>query len=106
MNKIAFMEKRCLRIVYAEPSKYATNVPTYYQKLYWRFANKTVHEWVTNKRMKALFVHSCNIRGRFAIPHKVYDNVISSSNAAFRWYYRISPGGLIKGFHRLVPKSL
>jgi hypothetical protein len=59
--------------------------------LRWRFAEKTVHEWATNKRMMVLFVHSCNIRGRYAITHKAYDDVISTSNAVFRRYSRISP---------------
>jgi hypothetical protein len=45
---------------------------------------KTVHEGATNKRMMALFVHSCNIRGRFAITPKAYDDVIIASNAVFR----------------------
>ena len=33
---------------------------------------KKLHEWATNQRMMTLFVHACNIRGRFTITHKTY----------------------------------
>jgi hypothetical protein len=46
---------------------------------------KTVHEGATNKQMISLFVQSCNIRGRFAITPKAYDDVIFASNAVFRF---------------------
>ena len=45
---------------------------------------KTVHEGATNKQMISLFVQSCNIRRRFAITPKAYDDVIFASNANFR----------------------
>ncbi|MFZ5807787.1 MAG: hypothetical protein ACOY16_00745 [Chloroflexota bacterium] len=91
MSKIVFIDGIWLRGVYAKPSKYAAYGTTHHQTLRWLFAEKTVHEWATNKRMTVHFVHSCNIRGRFAIPHKACDDVISPSKAAFRWYRRISP---------------
>jgi len=56
VNKIVFIERGWLRGVYAERSEYIYT--TYYHQLRWQFAEKTVHEGATNKRMTALFVHS------------------------------------------------
>jgi len=75
--------------------EYAIYITSYHLKLRLQLADKSVHEWETNKRMTALFVHSFNVCGRFAIPHKTYDIILNevnpSSNAAIRHYRRISP---------------
>jgi len=65
-------------------SQLAAYLTTYHDKLRWQSAAKTVHEGATKKQTTELFVHSCNIRGRFAITPKVSDHVITSSSAVFR----------------------
>jgi hypothetical protein len=71
MTKIVFIEEIWLCGVDTERMEQVTYGTAYHHKRC-QFAENTFHDWATNKRMKALFVHSVNIRGWFTITSKAY----------------------------------